>query len=85
MELVTRRWGVTPLGVERGGERREKEGSRDRLGENGRRDRGSGTFGTGSGNREKEEASEEVGRKGNVVDRLSTVNVSYPRVDCNSS
>ena len=36
-------------------------------------------------NREKEEASEEVGRKGNVVDRLSTVNVSYPRVDCNSS
>ena len=61
-----------------------KEGSRDRLGENGRRDRGDGTFGTGSGNREKEEASEEVGRKGNVVDRLSTVNVSYPRVDCNS-
>ena len=52
---------MTPLGVERGGERREKEGSRDRLGENGRRDRGDGTFGTGSGNREKEEASEEVG------------------------
>ena len=71
---------MTPLGVERGGERREKEGSRDRLGET-----GDGTFGTGSGNREKEEASEEVGRRGNVVDRLSTVNVSYPRVDCNSS
>ena len=71
--------------------RREKGGSRDRLGEagNGKRETrdgiGNGKLGTGSGNREKEEASEEVGRKGNVVDRLSTVNVSYPRVDCNSS
>ena len=75
---------MTPLGVERGGERREREGSRDRLGETGdgigRRD-----IRDGIGNREKEEASEEVGRGRNVVDRLSTVNVSYPRVDCNSS
>ena len=75
---------MTPLGVERGGERRERRGAGTGSG---KRETGSGdgTFGTGSGNREKEEASEEVGRKGNVVDRLSTVNVSYPRVDCNSS
>ena len=60
-----------------------KEGSRDRLGETGD---GIGETGhlDGIGKREKEEASEEVGRRGNVVDRLSTVNVSYPRVDCNS-
>ena len=84
MELVTRRWGVTPLGVERGGERRERRGAGtgsgktgDGIGETGHLD--------GIRKREKEEASEEVGRKGNVVDRLSTVNVSYPRVDCNSS
>ena len=65
MELVTRRWGVTPLGVERGGERREEEGSRDRLGGNGT-ETGSGKRETRDGirNREKEEASEEVGRKG---------------------
>ena len=75
---------MTPLGVERGGERREKEGGRDRLGETGD---GIGETGhlDGIRKREKEEASEEVGRRGNVVDRLSTVNVSYPRVDCNSS
>ena len=72
----------------RSGERRRETGKRGEPGQargNGRRDRENGTLGTGSGNREKEEASEEVGRKGNVVDRLSTVNVSYPRVDCNSS
>ena len=61
-----------------------KEGSRDRLGEAGDGIGEAGHSGRDQ-DREKEGASEEVGRKGNVVDRLSTVNVSYPRVDCNSS
>ena len=66
----------------------ERDGKRRGAGTgSGKRETGSGdgTFGTGSGNREKEEASKEVGRGRNVVDRLSTVNVSYPRVDYNSS
>ena len=69
LELVTRRWGVTPLGVERGGERREKEGSRDRLGENGRRDRGDGTFGRDQekGEGRSERGGWEKGKRGGQI------------------
>ena len=82
MELVTRRWGVAPLGVERRGKRWGRRGAGTGSG---KRETGSGKRDIRDQDREKEGASEEVGRKGNVVDRLSTVNVSYPRVDCNSS
>ena len=60
MELVTRRWGVAPLGVEGGGERREKGGAGIGSGKAGD---GIGD-GKGIGKREEEKASEEVGRKG---------------------
>ena len=75
---------MAPLGVERGGKRRERRGAGTGSGKTGDGIGGAGHSGRDQ-DREKEGASEEVGRKGNVVDRLSTVNVSYPRVDCNSS
>ena len=74
---------MAPLGVERGGKRWERRGAGTGSGKTGDGIGGAGHSGRDQ-DREKEGASEEVGRKGNVVDRLSTVNVSYPRVDCNS-
>ena len=55
MDLVTRRWGVTPRGVEE-----ERVGRKGKPGQAQGSGKGSG-IGDGIGRREKEGASEEVG------------------------
>ena len=41
--------------------------------------------GKGIGKRRRRKRARRLGERENVADRLSTVNVSYPQVDCNSS
>ena len=75
---------MTPRGVEE-----ERVGRKGKPGQAQGSGKGDGIGDGNSGrDREKGEGRSERGgwvKKGNVVDRLSTVNVSYPRVDCNSA
>ena len=67
LELVTKRWGVTPLGVGVGGRKREKGGSRDRLGEAGDGIGEAGHSGSGQGEGRSERGGWEKGKRGGQI------------------